>query len=62
MSRRIHEENALTLRRKGPMVYGFGIDDEFVSHGKVSELNRSLGLDTKSMFDKILRMELSSNG
>lgn len=38
-------------------VFGFGIDDIYVSHGKISELNKSLGLDAESIFTKIKILE-----
>jgi len=57
LSRRILEK-AATLREENiPSVYGFGIGNEFVTHGKVAELNCSLGLDTASMFNKLLQVE-----
>ena len=30
-----------------------GIDDRFVSHESLSQLRESLGIDVKSLFDKI---------
>lgn len=38
-------------------VFGFGIDDMFVTHGKINELNKSLGLDAESIADKIKELE-----
>ena len=60
ISRKLTERMALIKTNKGPSVFGFGIDDEFVTHGKISELNHSLGLDSESMFNKILQLELSN--
>jgi len=40
-----------------PIVYGFGIDDAFVTHGKIDELNKSLGLDSDAMFSTIRKFE-----
>ncbi len=57
ISRRIAKEKAIRNISKSPSVFGFGIDDEFVGHGQIDELNKSLGLDSKAMFDTILSLE-----
>jgi len=57
LSRRILEKAAMLREENIPSVYGFGIGNEFVTHGKVAELNCSLGLDTASMFNKLLQVE-----
>lgn len=59
VSRKILEHQASLHLPTSPSVFGFGIDDEFVTHGKVSELNRAIGLDSESMFNKILQLELT---
>jgi len=58
ITRKVSEKMALLKTNIGPSVFGFGIDNEFVTHGKISELNHSLGLDSESMFNKILQLEL----
>jgi 1-deoxy-D-xylulose-5-phosphate synthase len=40
-----------------PHVFGFGIDDAFVTHGKIDELNKSLGLDSNSIYKAIKHFE-----
>lgn len=58
ISRRLASLNAQTKRSDSPTVYGFGIDDEFVTHGKVSALEEMLGLSAEAMFNRILELEL----
>lgn len=36
-------------------IINFGIDDKFVSHGKVSELRKDCGIDAKSVAKKVLK-------
>ena len=36
-------------------VLKFGLPDKFIEHGSVSELRKSVGLDSESMFEKIMR-------
>ncbi len=60
IARKVSEKLALLKTNQSPSIFGFGIDDEFVTHGKISELNHSLGLDSDSMFNKILQLELSN--
>lgn len=59
IARKVCEKMALLKTNEGPSVFGFGIDDEFVTHGKISELNHSLGLDSESILNKILQLEKS---
>lgn len=40
-----------------PIVFGFGIDDAFVTHGKIDELNKTLGLDSDSIYKAIKHFE-----
>jgi deoxyxylulose-5-phosphate synthase len=60
ISRKINEMAIYNNYTTKPHVFGFGIDDEFVPHGKIAELNKSLGLDSDSEFNKILQLELSN--
>ncbi len=53
LSRRIHKHISDRSLDVSPCVYGFGIDDVFVTHGKVSILNNMLGLSTDALVDRI---------
>lgn len=38
-----------------PHVLRFGLPDDFVEHGSVAELRKSVGLDAQSMFEKVIK-------
>ena len=42
---------------KIPRVYGIGIDHQFVTHGKISDLNRALSIDAEGLFKRVLKIE-----
>lgn len=48
------ETLASKYQNKGYKFLNFGIDDKFVSHGKVSELRKDCGIDAKSIAKKVL--------
>lgn len=48
------ETLASKYQNKGYKFLNFGIDDRFVSHGKVSELRKDCGIDAKSIAKKVL--------
>ncbi len=57
LSRRIHKYFSEHPSHIKPQVYGFGIDDMFVTHGKVSVLNNMLGLSAEALVERIMHLQ-----
>lgn len=44
-----------------PRVYGIGIENQFVPHGKISDLNRALHIDVEGLTNRVLTIERAKN-
>ncbi len=40
-----------------PRVYGIGIDNQFVTHGKITDLNHALHIDVEGLLNRVLNIE-----